>query len=133
MNDLDVKILKACVKLYPDDLDGGLSIINRYGFETVDRALMRAYQEKWTHQRLGFRKDGHMHGTMQNCGYDPVNRFPLTDHGCETLKTSKNYLESFWSYFVTWYGILGTTATLVGIWLFGWQVWGWWFFGLSSK
>jgi hypothetical protein len=38
-----------------------------------------------------------------------------------------------WEYFVTWWGILGTTVTILGFWLFGWQQWDWWFFGLHPK
>ena len=42
------------------------------------------------------------------------------------VKASK----SFYEHFVSWYGILGTTITLIGFWILGWQVWGWWFLGL---
>lgn len=37
---------------------------------------------------------------------------------------------SIWSRLNTWYGFLASTASLLGIWLFGWQQWHWWFFGL---
>jgi hypothetical protein len=41
--------------------------------------------------------------------------------------------KSLWEKFNSLNGIIGTTAGLISIWLFGWQVWGWWFFGLDYK
>ena len=43
-----------------------------------------------------------------------------------------NLEKSFSDHLFSWYGILGTTITIIGFWAFGWQVWGWWFFGLVS-
>ena len=38
--------------------------------------------------------------------------------------------KSLWDQLISWHGILGSTASIVALWLFGWQVWHWWFFGL---
>ena len=42
------------------------------------------------------------------------------------VKASKSVFE----HFISWYGILGTTITLIGFWVLGWQIWGWWLLGL---
>ncbi len=37
--------------------------------------------------------------------------------------------KTFFEHFTSWYGVIGTTVTLLGFWIALWQIWKVWFFG----
>lgn len=81
----ELEILKKVCKLWPNNLDGGLPIIQKYGFEKVKSATVYAFKAGYLLTPIVLWSDGKLKGRMRECGFDPIPCFPLSLSGVDVL------------------------------------------------
>lgn len=63
-----------------------------------------------------------------NINHSSVNQ--INESGDNVQNTAAPEQKTFWDYFCTWYGLLGTTITIGSFWCGLHATLGWWFFGV---
>jgi hypothetical protein len=107
---------------------GDNKIINRFSFlaqynQTEIRAIADNVKDKILDWACSLERSGVL-GTDNS--FTDKERNDAQSVNFTLQLTEKSLLD----HLTSWYGIIGTTVTILGFWAFGWQTWKWWFFGL---